>query len=46
MAFLRDLLVLPITVSPFLMIVCGYPKEDATVPYISKKELEKIATFI
>ena len=29
-----------------MILVVGYPAEDATVPDISKKPLEEIATFI
>lgn len=46
MAFLRDLLGRPKTETPYLMIVTGYPKPDATVPDITKKDLTDIATFV
>jgi hypothetical protein len=31
---------------PFLLLVVGYPAENAHVPVIEKKMLEEIATFI
>ena len=31
---------------PFLILVVGYPAEDAQVPTISKKPLEEIAAFL
>lgn len=46
MEFLRDLLGRPKTETPFLMVVAGYPKDDATVPDIGKKPLDEIATFV
>ena len=30
----------------FLILVVGYPKDDAQVPRIGKKPLDEIATFI
>lgn len=46
MTFLNDLLGRPDNERPFLILVVGYPKEDATVPEISKKPIEDIAVFI
>jgi nitroreductase len=46
MAFLRDVLGRPKTDMPFLVLVVGYPDNDARVPDIGKKPLEEIATFI
>lgn len=46
MSFLRDLLERPKTDTPFLILVTGYPGDDARVPDISKKSLNEIATFI
>ena len=46
MGFLNDILGRPANERPFLLLVAGYPAEDATVPVISKKSLEEIATFL
>jgi nitroreductase len=46
MGFLNDILHMPPDTKPFLILVVGYPAEDAQVPEITKKPLEEIATFI
>jgi hypothetical protein len=46
MGFLNDLLGRPSNERPFLLLVVGYPADDATVPDIAKKPLSEIATFI
>jgi len=46
MTFLNELLGRPENERPFLLLVVGYPAEDAKVPEISKKPLEKVATFL
>ncbi len=46
MGFLNEILGRPTPERPFLILVVGYPAEGATVPDISKKPLEEIATFI
>lgn len=46
MNFLNRLLGRPANERPFLLLVVGYPAEDAEVPVITKKPLEDIATFI
>lgn len=46
MGFLNQILGRPTHEKPFLLLVVGYPAEDAVVPKISKKPLEEIATFI
>lgn len=46
MAFLNEILDRPKNERPFLLLVAGYPAEDAQVPVITKKSLEEIATFI
>ena len=46
MAFLNDLLDRPENERPFLLLVVGYPEEDATVPDITKKPIEEIAIFV
>jgi iodotyrosine deiodinase len=46
MGFLNDILNIPPDEKPFLILVVGYPAEDAQVPLIEKKSLTEIATFI
>jgi iodotyrosine deiodinase len=46
MTFLNGLLDRPENERPFLILVVGYPEEDATVPNITKKPIEDIAVFI
>ncbi|MGH8015282.1 MAG: nitroreductase family protein, partial [Candidatus Zixiibacteriota bacterium] len=46
MGFLREVLNRPIYETPFIVLVVGYPKSDARVPDIGKKELPEIATFV
>jgi iodotyrosine deiodinase len=46
MGFLNSILHIPPDEKPFLILVVGYPAEDAQVPNIRKKSLEEIATFI
>jgi iodotyrosine deiodinase len=46
MGFLNDILHIPPDEKPFLLLVVGYPSEDAKVPAITKKPLEEIATFV
>jgi iodotyrosine deiodinase len=46
MRFLNEILGRPANERPFLLLVVGYPAEDAKVPVISKKSLEEIATFV
>ncbi len=46
MNFLREILERPSNEKAFLLLVVGYPSEDATVPKISKMKLEEIATFL
>ena len=46
MGFLNDLLERPSNERPFLILVVGYPAEDARIPDISKKSLDEIATFL
>ncbi|MFT4712724.1 MAG: nitroreductase [Candidatus Azotimanducaceae bacterium] len=45
MAFLNDILERPRSERPFLLLVVGYPVEDAQVPDISKKSLNEVASF-
>ena len=46
MGFLNRILKRPANEKAFLILVVGYPAEDAEVPDLSKKPLEEIATFI
>jgi len=46
MEFLNVILRRPPNERPFLILVVGYPADDAVVPVISKKGLEEICTFI
>jgi hypothetical protein len=46
MGFLNTILHVPPDEKPFLILVVGYPAQDARVPEIRKKSLEEIATFI
>lgn len=46
MGFLNTILNVPADAKPFLLLVVGYPAEDAQVPVITKKLLAEIATFI
>ncbi len=45
MGFLNEILQRPANERPFLLLVVGYPAEDARVPAISKKELVEFVTF-
>ena len=45
MNFLNEILSRPANERPFLLLVTGYPADDARVPAITKKPLEEIATF-
>lgn len=46
MRFLNDILKRPPNERPFLLLVVGYPAEDAMVPALSRKALEEISTFV
>jgi nitroreductase len=46
MNFLTTLLGRPAHERPFLLLVTGYPAEDATVPVITKKPLDEFTTFL
>ena len=45
MKFLNEILKRPEHEAPYLILVVGYPAEDATVPAISRKPMEVISTF-
>ncbi len=46
MGFLNTILERPRSERPFLLLVTGYPDDNAMVPDITKKSLEEIATFL
>jgi iodotyrosine deiodinase len=46
MGFLNQILARPENERPFLLLVVGYPADDATVPELGKKSLQEIATFV
>jgi len=46
MRFLNKILYRPSNEKPFMILVVGYPSEDAVVPAIGKKSLDDMATFI
>lgn len=46
MGFLNQLLGRPVQERPFLILVVGYPAGNATVPMLTKRPLEEIATFV
>jgi nitroreductase len=46
MGFLNEILGRPANERPFLLLVVGYPADDAMVPVITKKPLEEIASFL
>ena len=45
MKFLNKILARPSNEKPYMLIVAGHPAEDATVPDISRKAYEEIATL-
>ncbi len=45
MGFLNEILGRPLAERPFVLVVAGYPAEDAVVPDITKKSLDEIASF-
>jgi iodotyrosine deiodinase len=45
MKFLNEILDRPVSDRPFLLLVTGYPAEDATVPDISRKTLDEFVSF-
>ena len=46
MGFLSEILGRPDNERPFVLLVVGFPADDAQVPAISKKTLEEMATFV
>jgi len=45
MGFLKDILKRPANERPFLLLVCGHPADDATVPDLKRLELEEVSSF-
>ena len=46
MKFLNEILKRPSNESCFLLLVVGYPAEDAVVPDIKRKQFEEVCTFV
>jgi iodotyrosine deiodinase len=46
MGFLNRILKRPAHEKPFLLLVVGYPAENAVVPAIERKPLEEVVTFV
>lgn len=46
MAFLNEILGRPKNERPFLLLVTGYPADDATVPDIQRKALSEFVSFV
>lgn len=46
MGFLNEILHRPKNERPLMIVVTGYPADDATVPRLGKKALDQIATFL
>ncbi len=46
MKFLNEILGRPKSERPFLLLVVGYPAEDATVPDIKRKSLHEYSSFV
>ncbi len=46
MKFLNEILGRPKTERPFLLLVTGYPADDAEVPDINRKSLEEFSSFV
>ena len=45
MGFLKEILQRPANERPYLLVVCGHPADDATVPDLKRLELEKVSSF-
>ena len=46
MKFLNEILGRPVSERPFLLLVVGYPADDARVPDIERKNLDEFVTFV
>ena len=45
MGFLKKILNRPDNERPFLLVVCGHPTDDATVPDLKRMKLDKLVSF-
>jgi hypothetical protein len=45
MGFLSEILRRPAHEKPYILFPVGYPRDDATVPDISRKPLEEVSVF-
>lgn len=45
MGFLKEILQRPTNERPFLLLVCGHPTDDATVPDLNRLEIEEVSSF-
>jgi hypothetical protein len=46
MKFLNEILGRPTSERPFLLLVVGYPADDARVPDIGRKALDDFTSFV
>ena len=46
MKFLNEILGRPVSERPFLLLVVGYPADDARVPDIARKELDEFTSWV
>ena len=46
MGFLQNALGRPVNERPFLLLVVGYPAEDAVVPNITRKPFDQVVTQV
>ncbi|RTZ89552.1 MAG: nitroreductase family protein [Deltaproteobacteria bacterium] len=46
MKFLNEILSRPVNEKPFMILVAGYPAENAVVPNIKRKPFDEVATFV
>ena len=46
MKFLNEILGRPKSERPFLLLVCGYPEQNARVPDISRKRLDQFSSWV
>jgi len=45
MGFLKQILQRPTNERPYLLVVCGHPADDATVPDLKRLDLEEVSSF-
>jgi len=45
MGFLKEILQRPANERPYLLVICGHPADDATVPDLKRLELEEVSSF-